>query len=48
MGDIKELLNIDFSLLFFSLLVVIIAAKTVISAAEWLFHKLGIEFVDEE
>ena len=44
MGDIKELLNIDFSLLFFSLLVVIIAAKTVISAAEWLFHKLGIEF----
>lgn len=44
MENVTSLLKIDFPALFFSVFLIIVGLKSIVSAFEWLFQKCGIEF----
>lgn len=43
MEEIKELIQIDFSYLFISAIIILTSTKTIASLFEWLINKLGLE-----
>lgn len=43
MDAIKELFNINFSYVFISVIVILLGVKTLVSLAEWVIEKLGLE-----
>ena len=44
MDTVKEFFNLDFPALFLSVFIAFTGIKTMISASEWLFDRLGMEF----
>ncbi len=43
MEEIKEFMQVDFSLLFFSMFIVLVGIKSITSIFEWVINKLGLE-----